>query len=332
MSESLRSLSDRQILSNTDAIVVQDRTLTLRLLSHLNEIERRKLYVKRGFSSMFDYCTTHLRLSEPAAARRIRTARCLARFPQLYPLLESGEVNLMSVSLISRLLNTENADALIARIRGKSKREVEALVAECEPRAALPPDNVRPVVVPVVPMADRQSQFTVTGDSEKSPNAGPDRLELWSVVQFTARQEFMAKVERARALVWHQFPGAKFEQLFELALDALIARRDPVARQERREKRRRQVKAATTEAGKRYIPASVRDQVFVRDGFRCSYVGPDGRRCTATVSLQVDHVRPIARGGASTMDNLRILCAEHNRLEAERLMGAWTPPLRANSS
>jgi 5-methylcytosine-specific restriction endonuclease McrA len=71
--------------------------------------------------------------------------------------------------------------------------------------------------------------------------------------------------------------------------------------------------------------------VFVRDGFRCSYVGPDGRRCTATVALQVDHVLPIARGGASTRDNLRILCAEHNRLEAERMMGSYAPPPRGNS-
>jgi 5-methylcytosine-specific restriction endonuclease McrA len=31
-------------------------------------------------------------------------------------------------------------------------------------------------------------------------------------------------------------------------------------------------------------------QVFTRDGFRCVYVAPDGRRCTATTQLQVDHV------------------------------------------
>jgi 5-methylcytosine-specific restriction endonuclease McrA len=37
--------------------------------------------------------------------------------------------------------------------------------------------------------------------------------------------------------------------------------------------------------------------------------------------LQIDHVKPAARGGANTIDNLRLLCAYHNRLEAERLMG-----------
>ena len=88
MFDSLRSRSDPKLLSRTDDIALQDRRLTLELLVHLREIERRKLYLKLGYSSMFVYCTTRLRFSEPAAARRLRTARCLARFPQLYPLLQ----------------------------------------------------------------------------------------------------------------------------------------------------------------------------------------------------------------------------------------------------
>ena len=347
MFESLRSISDHDILSQTDRIAAQDRKLTLQLLLHLCEIERRKLHLKHGYSSMFDYCIRHLRFSEPAAARRIRTARCVARFPELRGLLESGEVNLMSVSLISRVLKPENAGTLIARIRGKSKREVEMMVSESEPRTSLPPDRVRPITV-AAPVENAARSFTVTGDSEKTPrnetlasgergtNGHEDesvarhecearrmpldltvagRCETRLAIHFTARKEFMTKLERARALVSHQLPGATFEQLFELALDELIRRRD------RKPSRESVATAPPARAGKRYIPAAVRDQVFSRDGFRCAFVAPDGRRCTSMVALQVDHVRPVARGGASTMDNLRILCAQHNRLEAERLMG-----------
>jgi len=323
---SLRAVSDHQLLASTDTIAVQDRKLTLKLLVHLREIERRKLYLTLGYSSMFDYCTTRLRLSGPAAARRIRTSRCLSRFPQLYPLLETGEVNLMSVSLISRLLKPDNADELIARIRGKSKREVEALVAELEPLSIVPRDHVRPVMISVAAMAPSPPKVTVTGDSEKAPTAEMGELERRSVVQFTARQEFMAKVERVRSLLWHQYPAVTFEQLFELGLDALIAHRDPAERKKRREKRGLSSGTAATVPGKRYVSAAVRDDVFARDGFRCTFVGPDGRRCTANVCLQVDHITPVARGGASTRENLRILCAAHNRLEAERLMGCIAPP------
>ena len=37
--------------------------------------------------------------------------------------------------------------------------------------------------------------------------------------------------------------------------------------------------------------------------------------------LEYDHVRPIARGGRSTTDNLRLRCRAHNQLEAEQLYG-----------
>lgn len=46
--------------------------------------------------------------------------------------------------------------------------------------------------------------------------------------------------------------------------------------------------------------------------------------CGSTEGLQVDHIVPVARGGRGTIGNLRLLCAYHNRLEAERLLGAVT--------
>ena len=57
---SLRSLSDQQILSRIQSLTKQERSLTLQVLLHLNEIERRRLHLKLGYSSMFDYCTAGL--------------------------------------------------------------------------------------------------------------------------------------------------------------------------------------------------------------------------------------------------------------------------------
>jgi 5-methylcytosine-specific restriction endonuclease McrA len=331
MRESLRSLSDRQLLVDTDAIAVQDRKLTLKLLVHLQEIERRKLYLKLGYASMFVYCTTHLRMSESVAVRRVKTARCLARFPQLYELLECGDVSVCSVSLVAKFLKPDSAEALIERIRGRSRREVESIVAELEPRTLLPPDRVRTVMLPVATsLQTSATRFTATGGGKESSSVeteaqGTPALEPYAAINFTARAEFMTKVERARGLVWHQCPNATFEQLFELGLDALIAQRDPAEREKRREKRGALLKKTAAVPGKRYVAAAVRDQAFMRAEFRCSYVGPDGRRCTATVALQVDHIVPVARGGCSNPENLRVLCAEHNRLEAQRLMGCAMP-------
>jgi 5-methylcytosine-specific restriction endonuclease McrA len=69
------------------------------------------------------------------------------------------------------------------------------------------------------------------------------------------------------------------------------------------------------------IPAEVRRQVWERDGGRCAWAGPDGKRCGSRWKLEVDHVRPPSRGGASTPDNLRLACRQHNLLHAEQVYG-----------
>ena len=46
--------------------------------------------------------------------------------------------------------------------------------------------------------------------------------------------------------------------------------------------------------------------MFQRDGGRCV-------DCGSSFEIQYDHVIPVALGGASTFENLQILCADCNR-------------------
>jgi 5-methylcytosine-specific restriction endonuclease McrA len=50
-------------------------------------------------------------------------------------------------------------------------------------------------------------------------------------------------------------------------------------------------------------------------------VGSDGKRCEETIRLNVDHIKPVARGGSNDITNLRLLCAKHNQLQAEKIFG-----------
>jgi 5-methylcytosine-specific restriction endonuclease McrA len=109
-----------------------------------------------------------------------------------------------------------------------------------------------------------------------------------------------------------------------MALDEWLTRHSPEKKTKRPEERKRVArprKTLQTAESSRHIPPSVRDAVFSRDKGRCAYVGTSGERCGSTHHLQIDHVVPYARGGTSTIDNLRLLCARHNKIEAERLYG-----------
>lgn len=58
----------------------------------------------------------------------------------------------------------------------------------------------------------------------------------------------------------------------------------------------------------RYIPSPIKKAVWTRDQARCTFPG-----CQAKAHLQLDHIKPFAMGGTSTLDNLRLRCFAHNR-------------------
>jgi hypothetical protein len=74
--------------------------------------------------------------------------------------------------------------------------------------------------------------------------------------------------------------------------------------------------------GSRYLPVAVRREVFERDEGCCTFVGVNGKRCRSTYQLQFHHKIPFARGGASTAENLTLLCSRHNRYQAYEDYGA----------
>ncbi|MGC4000047.1 MAG: HNH endonuclease signature motif containing protein [Anaeromyxobacter sp.] len=82
----------------------------------------------------------------------------------------------------------------------------------------------------------------------------------------------------------------------------------------------------------RTVTAEVRRMVWARDGGCCSYVSPDGHRCSSRWQLELDHVDPEAMGGPPTLPNLRLRCRGHNLWAAveaygREKMAAFVPSL-----
>jgi 5-methylcytosine-specific restriction endonuclease McrA len=373
--DSLGTLSDNKLIRQLESLRGKERKILAGVLRHLIEMERRRLFLPRGYSSLFEFCTQHLKYSRSAAGRRIAAARTLAKFPSLEEYLLNGEINLYSLSLVSGILTEKNLKQVISGIRNRSTREVEALVAGFRPGRILK-DRVRTVCVMVPETGSRSgtgsTSFTpATGSSgsspctgssrptpgagsEKFPNAavkGPETDSLEHVrisrkyrLEFAVDPEFMKKFNRMKALLSSNYPeGISFEELFMLLMDEYIDRHSPEGRSARREKRLaeksrknnrtpaadRTLAADRTPAADnkeerrtRSIPRKVRDEVFLRDGGRCTFEGTDGRRCNSSWNLQIDHIVPFARGGDNSPGNLRLLCGKHNRLEAERVFGS----------
>src|SRR5690606_12481315 len=65
----------------------------------------------------------------------------------------------------------------------------------------------------------------------------------------------------------------------------------------------------------RYISAPKERFVLKRSDHRCEWTA-DGRRCSATSLLQIDHIVCFAKGGGADPSNLQVLCRAHNLLKA----------------
>ena len=59
----------------------------------------------------------------------------------------------------------------------------------------------------------------------------------------------------------------------------------------------------------RYISKEKKHFIWQRDGEKCT-------KCGGSFNLQIDHRKPVALGGSSDVNNLRLLCFHCNQREA----------------
>ncbi len=68
-----------------------------------------------------------------------------------------------------------------------------------------------------------------------------------------------------------------------------------------------------------YISVALKRKLYAQGQGCCQYHSPDGNRCESQFQIQIDHVIPVAWGGKTSLDNLRLLCRTHNLLAAQQL-------------
>jgi hypothetical protein len=128
------SMSDGALLAALDDVVERGRRSDAEIVAHIAAVDARRLFLGRGHGSMFRYATDVLRMSESAAYTRIAAARAARKYPMLLEMLADGRVHLSGIARLAGHLTDENCEAVLARAVHRSKRQIEALIAELEPR------------------------------------------------------------------------------------------------------------------------------------------------------------------------------------------------------
>ncbi len=134
----LRSVPDDELIRRLGELVSQSRRVEVDLVSHIGEVEERRLYAREAFPSMFLYCREVLHLSEAEAYLRITVARATREHPVLLTMLADGRLHLSGVVKLLPILTHDNRDLLLTRATHRSKRQIVELVAELSPRPDVP--------------------------------------------------------------------------------------------------------------------------------------------------------------------------------------------------
>ena len=347
---SCEALKDADLIRETKFLADHARHNEMRLLEHLAEFDARRLCLEEGHRSLYEYCTMVLGFEEAESYRRIRVARVIRAFPQAREALARRRVSASSLVVLSPWLERKNVGEWLALAEGRSKREVEALVAARYPQAPQP-DAVRnfpfhPLVLTTTAQprgtgeedaslaaAGAPPQAVEAGAVLAGPEAPLGRLEegwqqLVPVAAGRVRVGFDAAVviaqllERVKQLLRHKYPEGRLEDLIREVLDAYLDRKDPQRRLERKLAMGGTVAEAPARpeerfprdwAMGRYIPAKVKSAVWARDDGSCAWRNPDGKVCGAKDWLEYDHIHPYAKGGRSDDPrNIRLLCRQHN--------------------
>ena len=301
----LYKITDSELLAQIKTFVQTERDLLVKILHHLREIERRRLFSDLGYKRLFDYAIGELKYSEGQAGRRIQAMRLLKVLPELETKIATGALSLSNVQQAQtffrevqlaeprRIITPQEKLEVLGKLENKSVRDAQKELHKINPVQALPKETERVVT------------------------------ETASEVCFLMSDKLKAKLEGVRSLLGVKGAMMTYAELFEAMSDLSLA---ALESKQFGKKRVQDVAASepkiqaldpTSEVNSedpRYISKELKHRVWIRDKGVC-------KNCGSQRNLNYDHILPIALGGTTTFENLRLLCFHCNQRASAKIFG-----------
>ena len=211
------------------------------VIDHLREIQKRRLYLRRGFSSLFDYAVRELGYSDAAAWRRIKAMRLCADVEGVRERLQDGSMTLNAAAQLQNAFDRQERKKERAARSARGGTGFGAAAqsqngsapprpAERKPAPVLDPEARRELVEQASGKSSREvMQLLAEVDPELAAPAdrvrplGGGRWELKAVIDDECRRG----LERLKGLLSHVDPHLTMGQLMGRLVREGLDRHDP---------------------------------------------------------------------------------------------------------
>ncbi len=312
----LKNLSDDVLIERLKKLVQEEREILMSVLHHLREVERRRLFSKYQCASLFAYAVTELKYSESQADRRISAMRLLRDVPQkdtpqIEAKITSGALSLTNLVLAQTLFSKEKKAGrqmgaetkltVLSQLENQTTRQAEKIVCGISPEMQARKKELHFNLVDDDGL--REKLLRLKGHyAHVQPN-----MNLTDLLHRLCDE----KLESINKLKSPSAPGTRKKTGTTTAAFGTPVTSDPTATYRPPTTSGPRVASGSRLAGDPRPPSQVevRRQVWQRDKGQCS-------NCHSTFALEIDHVRPRAVGGPSTLENTRLLCRACNQRAA----------------
>ena len=338
-----------------------ERCLVVDFLLHLKQFDDDRGYELFHCRSLFEFCRRELGLLECASFLRTTAVKILRELPIAAEYLRDGRLAVSTLVDLRNVIGLGDPIALLDACSGKSRDEVKKIVARLAPMEGpktkvrkLPVlATTQPQVAPVperqgraeffeeqrsvvaaeaaeeapalLPASSATPPSRVVSEPSSTPVAPIRPRELGITVKpvnaheyafkATVDEDFVGLLDQAQSLYSHTFPDGNLVEVVRRALQ--IAIEDKLKKKAAKTRGRRLPVVDDPDS----IPADVKRAVWDRDGGCCAWTYDDGRRCGSQWMIEFDHIVARALGGASTAENVRLACRDHNQRHARETFG-----------
>lgn len=317
-------MTNKEIENQLEILIKNERKITNDILKLILLAEDRKLYLEKGYSSMFDWLTRGHKYSAAAAYRRIQAAKLFKAVPAIEHKIESGELSLSTLAKTQTIIQWQEK---------KSGEKIQSSIKEniIETVERKSPVDAERTLYQLFPELTQEASF------EKATVISDSLTKLTLSMSY----ESLRKLERARDILSHKLPQGSLTDVIIFLINNFLDKKDPltnktleiphsnfnhkslpVATFKSNDTLLTKTSPTTIEQinkdGRTKIKEAIRRYVIQKAKGKCEFKDIEtGRECTSTYQLEIDHIYPVALGGSNNLENLRCLCRRHNNYVAQ---------------